>query len=35
MFIDTLRSPINKWNYSKGTGKVGHVLGWTDDLIAA
>lgn len=33
MFVDSLRS-TNNWNYSQGT-KVGHELGWIEDLIAS
>jgi hypothetical protein len=36
MFVDTLRSPSNKWTYRPDLqSKVGHMMGWTDTFIAS
>jgi hypothetical protein len=34
MLVDSLRTPMNNWKYSEEI-KIGHLLGWIDDFIAA
>lgn len=34
LFVDELRDHPSRWSYAQDT-KVGHILGWLDEFIAA